>query len=75
MCREGCEMNKDKLSCRKQEIIELIAEGMTNKEIAVVLNISEKTVKTYVKNIMLKLEVDNRCKIIAWYYKNLNSKS
>ena len=68
-------MNKSKLSCREREIVKLIAEGMTNKEIAVILNISEKTVKTYVKNIMLKLEVDSRYKIIAWYYKNLNSKS
>lgn len=68
-------MSRNKLSNREREIVKLIADGKSNKEIAQILDISEKTVKTYVKNIMLKLEVDSRYKIIAWYYKNLNSKS
>ena len=37
-----------------------MAEGKTNKEIARLLNISEKTVKHYMTNIMHKLQVRNR---------------
>ncbi len=66
-------MSRNKLSNREREIVKLIADGKSNKEIARILNISEKTVKTHVKNIMLKLDVDSRYKIISWYYKNLNS--
>jgi len=63
-------MGNVRLTQREREIVKLIAEGKTNKEIAAQLNMSEQTVKTHIKNIMLKLEADNRYKIIAWYYKN-----
>ncbi|HLB27566.1 MAG TPA: LuxR C-terminal-related transcriptional regulator, partial [Dehalococcoidia bacterium] len=41
-------------------ILQLVAEGMTNKEIARRLSLSEKTVKHYMTNILQKLQVRNR---------------
>lgn len=48
------------LTDREVQVIKLIADGKTNKEIANVLTISEKTVKNHVRNIFQKLEVDDR---------------
>ena len=50
----------DKLTDREQEILELIAMGNSNKEIGVQLQLTEKTVKHYVTNILQKLQVHNR---------------
>lgn len=63
-------MKKAKLTQREQQIVKLIAEGLTNKEIAAALGMSEETVKTHIKKIMLKLNVDNRGKVIAWYFRS-----
>jgi two-component system nitrate/nitrite response regulator NarL len=48
------------LTRREEGILDHVARGMTNKEIARTLNISEKTVKHYMTNIMQKLHVRNR---------------
>lgn len=48
------------LSDREQEILDLIAEGMRNKEIANKLCIAEKTVKNHVSNILKALHVNSR---------------
>lgn len=48
------------LTRREDEILELVAQGMTNKEVARALKLTEKTVKHYMTNIMLKLGVRNR---------------
>ena len=48
------------LSAREQEILERIAQGQTNKEIAAELYLSEKTIKHYVTNILTKLQVRSR---------------
>ncbi|MGH7274994.1 MAG: response regulator [Nitrospiria bacterium] len=48
------------LTDREVQVIKLIADGKTNKEIANTLTISEKTVKNHVRNIFQKLEVDDR---------------
>jgi DNA-binding CsgD family transcriptional regulator len=53
------------ISSREQEIIELLVEGKTNREIAERLFISMNTVKTHVKNIYSKLEVTNRVQLFA----------
>jgi two-component system, NarL family, nitrate/nitrite response regulator NarL len=50
----------DVLTAREDEILKLIAKGMINKEIGAALDISEKTVKHYVTNILQKLQVRNR---------------
>lgn len=48
------------LSDRETEILELIAKGMRNKEIAAHLSIAEKTVKNHVSNILKALQVNSR---------------
>lgn len=54
------------LSKREMEIVQLIAEGVTNKEIAEKLIITENTVKVHVKRILKKLELRNRQQLAAY---------
>ncbi|MCH7713518.1 MAG: response regulator transcription factor [Chloroflexi bacterium] len=54
------------LTSQEQRILELIAEGKTNKEISEVVNLSDKTVKNYVSNILGKLEVSRRSQAAAF---------
>lgn len=48
------------LTPREQQILSLIAAGRSNKEIGLQLGLTEKTIKYYVSNILLKLQVRNR---------------
>jgi DNA-binding NarL/FixJ family response regulator len=48
------------LTAREEQILNLIARGMSNREIGEALNIAEKTVKNYVTNVFQKLQVRNR---------------
>lgn len=50
----------DKLSNREMDVLNLIAEGKTDKEIAIVLSLSVHTVKTHLRNILAKLHVSGR---------------
>ncbi len=51
---------REELSAREREVLELIVAGLTNKEIAEKLFITENTVKTYLGNILAKLHLQNR---------------
>jgi LuxR family maltose regulon positive regulatory protein len=53
------------LSARELDVLKLIAEDLTNQEIADKLFISLQTVKTHVKMILLKLEVDSRKRAVT----------
>jgi DNA-binding NarL/FixJ family response regulator len=53
-----------KLSIREEQIVRLLLKGKTNKEIAVAINISEKTVKHYMTILMQKLQVRNRLEVV-----------
>jgi two-component system NarL family response regulator len=48
------------LTARELEVLELVAQGMRNKEIAASLGLSEGTVQVHVKNILAKLNVNDR---------------
>ncbi|MGH2543305.1 MAG: response regulator transcription factor, partial [Ardenticatenaceae bacterium] len=50
----------DELTEREREILEFVAAGNSNKEIARALYLSEKTVKHHMTNILQKLQVRNR---------------
>jgi DNA-binding NarL/FixJ family response regulator len=52
--------NPDELTPREMEVLQLLARGLANKEIARELSIGEKTVKTHVSNILSKLGVLSR---------------
>src|SRR5207253_10034118 len=49
----------DQLSRRERQTLRLVAEGKTNKEIAVVLSLSLQTIRGYRKTLMRKLKVSN----------------
>jgi len=53
------------LSLRETEILRLIAEGNTNREIATRLSVSENTIKTHVARILEKLDTANRSEAVA----------
>ena len=57
---------RDSLSTREQEVLSLVSEGLTNRETAEQLYISENTVKFHMKNILDKLHLQNRSQVIAW---------
>ena len=59
------DMEREPLSARERGIVELIAQGQSNKEIARTLGIAPETVKTHVKNIFVKLAVDKRAHAVA----------
>jgi two-component system, NarL family, nitrate/nitrite response regulator NarL len=50
----------DDLTPREREILELVASGKSNKEIGGHLELTEKTIKHYMTNILQKLQVRNR---------------
>lgn len=58
------------LTTREVEVLDLIAEGMINKEIAQKLYISEKTVKNHVSSIFKKLNVSDRTQAAIYAFKN-----
>ena len=54
-----------RLSPREQEVLELVAEGYSNSMIATRLHLSENTVKTYVENLLSRLNARNRAEAVA----------
>lgn len=54
----------DELTPREREILELIAQEQTNSEIAPLLNLSPKTVSSYIPNVLLKVQATDRAKIV-----------
>jgi len=55
-----------RMTRREREVIELIGEGLSNKEIAQRLNIASHTVKSHVRNVMEKLALHTRLQIAAF---------
>lgn len=58
------------ISEREQTVIELIAEGLSNREIAQKLYLSEGTVRNYISIILEKLGLRDRTQLAVFYYKN-----
>ena len=58
-------MNKGILTKREKEVFSLLIENKTTKEIADILNISEKTVRNHISNTMQKLGVNGRASAVV----------
>jgi two-component system, NarL family, response regulator len=56
---------RPQLSKRERQVLQCLANGRSNKEIAQILYISEHTAKAHVKSIMTKLNADSRTEVIA----------
>ena len=54
------------LSERELQIVELVANGLTNQEIAAALEISKRTVDNHISNILTKTSTDNRVALVRW---------
>jgi DNA-binding NarL/FixJ family response regulator len=60
----------EKLTPQEQRILDLIAEGMTNRQIAGAMYLSEKTVKNYVSNLLAKLGMSRRTEAAVYAVKH-----
>jgi DNA-binding NarL/FixJ family response regulator len=58
----------DRLTNREREVLQLVAYGLTNREIAARLFLSEATVKTHVCRVLMKLEVSDRAQAVVVAY-------
>ncbi|WP_439888097.1 response regulator [Pseudomonas sp. MBLB4123] len=70
------EKTVDELTHREEQIIREVANGLTNREVADKLSLSEKTVKHYMTSIMQKLQVRNRVEAVTAvmeYWRNRHS--
>ena len=56
---------EDMLTAREREILQLLADGMSNSDVAAKLFISQETVKSHVRHILTKLEADTRTHAVA----------
>jgi DNA-binding NarL/FixJ family response regulator len=54
------------LSERELQVIELVAAGLTNQDIAIKLEISKRTVDNHISNILTKTKTDNRVALVRW---------
>jgi DNA-binding NarL/FixJ family response regulator len=54
------------LSERELQVIELVAGGLTNQDIAIKLAISKRTVDNHISNILTKTKTDNRVSLVRW---------
>jgi DNA-binding NarL/FixJ family response regulator len=62
----GEEAPRDKLTDRELEVVKLIAEAHTNKQIAEILGLSEKTVESHRSNILNKLGMSDRVELVRY---------
>jgi len=68
--RENIEMSNDILTAREREVIQLLAEGRTSKEVAVTLNLSVKTAETHRTNLMRKLGLHSVADLTRYAVRN-----
>ncbi|MBE5923226.1 MAG: response regulator transcription factor [Lachnospiraceae bacterium] len=68
---KGFDYEKFGLSGQEYEIVELVAQGLSNKEIADELCLSEGTVRNYISTILSKLELRDRTNLAIFYYKEV----
>jgi len=68
--RDSAESGESAISSREREILQLLAEGKSNKDISDLLNLSIKTVETHRANIMRKLNFKNITDLVLYAVRN-----
>lgn len=68
--KESFDYRKSGITPQEMEIIEEVANGLSNKEIADKLYLSEGTVRNYLSNILRKLDLRDRTNLAIFYYQN-----
>ncbi len=63
------------LTARQKQIVSLVAEGLTNREISQQIHLSEHTVKNYIFKIFDRLGVSNRAELIIYTLQQQNSQA
>jgi DNA-binding NarL/FixJ family response regulator len=53
---------------RKQEVVDLVARGLTNRQIVSKLHLSDRTIEKHVSKILRKLALASRAEIAAWQH-------
>ena len=66
--KSGFDRSAYDISEKEEEIITLVAEGMSNKEIAAELFLSEGTVRNYISTVLEKLDLRDRTQLAIFYY-------
>ncbi len=66
LMRPTPELSAPELSVREREVLVLVAEGLTNREVAARLSISPVTARNHVSNILTKLGLENRTQAAMW---------
>ena len=65
--QESLRKRFDSLSAQERRVLAHVARGLTNKEVAAELGLSEKTVKNYLSNLFEKLQISRRSQAVALY--------
>ena len=68
--KEAATLMRHQLSAREREIVQLLAEGKSSKEVAATLDISVKTAETHRANIMRKLEMHSVSELVRYAVRN-----
>jgi DNA-binding NarL/FixJ family response regulator len=66
----GSSDDASSLTARERDIVALVAKGMSNKEIASTLHISERTARTHVSHLLNKLKLRSRIQLAIWAHNN-----
>lgn len=59
-----------KMTERRKEILELVSQGYNNQEIAEKIGVSFHTVKAHLTLMFNKLDIEDRCQLVSWGFRN-----